>query len=374
MTRRLTKREFLRMSALCACGMMAPIPGWGMADRKQPGKFSLEAIWYTTTPRGVLCGICPNACTLKPGEVSTCHNRINIGNKLYSIAYGNPCAVHVDPIEKKPLLHFLPQSRTFSIATAGCNFACLNCQNWQISQTSPDKTTNIELMPDAVVANCLKNDCTSIAYTYSEPISFYEYMFDTARIARNAGLKNVMVSNGYINPEPLNALIPYLDAANIDLKVFDQDLYLKLTGGKMQPVLDTLVTLQKSKVWLEITNLVVPSWSDDLAMIGRMCRWLADHGFREVPLHFSRFTPLHKLTQLPVTPLNTLLKAREAALKEGLKYVYIGNVPGKGFEDTICPACGKAVVERRGFSILTNHIQNGRCAFCHTAVAGIWNT
>lgn len=374
MTRRLTKREFLRMSALCACGMMAPIPGWGMADRKQPGKFSREAIWYTTTPRGVLCGICPNTCTLKPGEVSTCHNRINIGNKLYSIAYGNPCAVHVDPIEKKPLLHFLPQSRTFSIATAGCNFACLNCQNWQISQTSPDKTTNIELMPDAVVANCLNNDCTSIAYTYSEPISFYEYMFDTARIARNAGLKNVMVSNGYINPEPLNALIPYLDAANIDLKVFDQDLYLKLTGGKMQPVLDTLVTLQKSKVWLEITNLVVPSWSDDLAMIGRMCRWLADHGFREVPLHFSRFTPLHKLTQLPVTPLNTLLKARETALKEGLKYVYIGNVPGKGFEDTICPACGKAVVERRGFSILTNHIQNGRCAFCHTAVAGIWNT
>lgn len=374
MTRRLTKREFLRMSALCACGMMAPIPGWGMADRKQPGKFSREAIWYTTTPRGVLCGICPNTCTLKPGEVSTCHNRINIGNKLYSIAYGNPCAVHVDPIEKKPLLHFLPQSRTFSIATAGCNFACLNCQNWQISQTSPDKTTNIELMPDAVVANCLKNDCTSIAYTYSEPISFYEYMFDTARIARNAGLKNVMVSNGYINPEPLNALIPYLDAANIDLKVFDQDLYLKLTGGKMQPVLDTLVTLQKSKVWLEITNLVVPSWSDDLAMIGRMCRWLADHGFREVPLHFSRFTPLHKLTQLPVTPLNTLLKAREAAMKEGLKYVYIGNVPGKGFEDTICPACGKAVVGRRGFSILTNHIQNGRCAFCHSAVAGIWNT
>ncbi|HPJ77280.1 MAG TPA: AmmeMemoRadiSam system radical SAM enzyme [Prolixibacteraceae bacterium] len=374
MTRRLTKREFLRMSALCACGMMAPIPGWGMADRKQPGKFSREAIWYTTTPRGVLCGICPNTCTLKPGEVSTCHNRINIGNKLYSIAYGNPCAVHVDPIEKKPLLHFLPQSRTFSIATAGCNFACLNCQNWQISQTSPYKTTNIELMPDAVVANCLKNDCTSIAYTYSEPISFYEYMFDTARIARNAGLKNVMVSNGYINPEPLNALIPYLDAANIDLKVFDQDLYLKLTGGKMQPVLDTLVTLQKSKVWLEITNLVVPSWSDDLAMIGRMCRWLADHGFREVPLHFSRFTPLHKLTQLPVTPLNTLLKAREAAMKEGLKYVYIGNVPGKGFEDTICPACGKAVVGRRGFSILTNHIQNGRCAFCHSAVAGIWNT
>jgi len=362
------------MSALCACGMMAPIPGWGMADRKQPGKFSREAIWYTTTPRGVLCGICPNTCTLKPGEVSTCHNRINIGNKLYSIAYGNPCAVHVDPIEKKPLLHFLPQSRTFSIATAGCNFACLNCQNWQISQTSPYKTTNIELMPDAVVANCLKNDCTSIAYTYSEPISFYEYMFDTARIARNAGLKNVMVSNGYINPEPLNALIPYLDAANIDLKVFDQDLYLKLTGGKMQPVLDTLVTLQKSKVWLEITNLVVPSWSDDLAMIGRMCRWLADHGFREVPLHFSRFTPLHKLTQLPVTPLNTLLKAREAAMKEGLKYVYIGNVPGKGFEDTICPACGKAVVGRRGFSILTNHIQNGRCAFCHSAVAGIWNT
>lgn len=369
----ITKREFLKLSALCAGGMLLPFPGAANGDRRL-GKFSREAIYYTPTPRGVVCGICPNECTLKPGEVSTCHNRINIDNKLYSMAYGNPCAVHADPIEKKPLLHFLPQSRAFSIATAGCSFACLNCQNWQISQTSPDKTDNADLMPEAVVANSLKNNCASIAYTYSEPISFYEYMFDTARLAHKAGVKNVMVSNGYINAEPLRALIPHLDAANIDLKVFDANLHLKLTGGKLQPVLDTLLTLQKSKVWLEITNLIVPSWSDDLAMIGRMCQWLADNGFREVPLHFSRFTPLHKLTQLPVTPLTTLMKARESAHKAGLRYVYIGNVPGKGFEDTVCPGCGKTVVERRGYSILANQIQKGECSFCHTKIAGVWNT
>lgn len=369
---RISKRDFIRLSALGAGGLLCPVSGFATPDKKHPGKYSREAIWYTVTPRGVVCGICPNECTLRPGEVSICHNRVNIGNKLYSIAYGNPCAIHVDPVEKKPLFHFLPQTRAFSIATAGCNFACLNCQNWQISQTSPDMTANADLMPDAVVANCIRNDCASIAYTYSEPISFYEYMFDTARIARNAGIKNVMVSNGYINPEPLKALVPYLDAANIDLKCFDNTLHMKLTGGKLQPVLDTLLTLQKSEVWLEITNLVVPSWSDDREMIGKMCRWLSTNGFREVPLHFSRFSPLHKLTQLPVTPLSSLLKAREIAMGEGLQYVYIGNVPGKGFENTVCPGCGKTVVERRGFTQLSNHLTTGKCSYCNAPVAGVW--
>ncbi len=368
----MTKREFLRLSAGGLACLVCPGFAGASGAGKDAGKFSTEAHFYTVTPRGVLCGICPNECTLKPGEESTCHNRINIGNKLYSVAYGNPCAVHIDPVEKKPLLHFMPQSKTFSIATAGCNFACLNCQNWEISQTSPSKTRNVPLMPAEVLKSCIDNGCSSVSYTYSEPISFYEYMYDTARLASEKGIRNIMVSNGYINPEPLQKLIPFIDAVNIDLKVFDKQTYLKLTGGKMEHVLNTLLAFQKSKVWLEITNLIVPSWSDNPDTISRMCKWLAENGFKEVPLHFSRFTPLYKLTQLPPTPLNTLIRAREAAVAEGLKYVYIGNVPGKGFEDTVCPACGKMVVERRGFSILSNNLENGKCKSCGSTIAGVW--
>ncbi len=370
---KMTKREFIRLCSLCAAGWMVPQGKAYAGNPGKPGKFSREAAFYTVTPRGVQCGICPNECNLKPGEVSTCHNRINVGNKLYSIAYGNPCAVHVDPVEKKPLLHFLPRSRTFSMATAGCSFACLNCQNWEISQTSPDKTRNTELMPEEAVAACICNSCQSIAYTYSEPISFYEYMSETARIAHTRGIRNVMVSNGYINPDPLQRLIPLLDAANIDLKAFDSSIYLKLTGGKMRPVLDALIALQKSSVWLEITNLVVPSWTDDLDMIKRMCVWLVNNGFSKVPLHFSRFTPLYKLSQLPLTPLSTLLKARDIASAEGLKYVYIGNVPGKNFENTICHSCGQVLIERSGYTILANHLDNGTCRFCHEVIPGRWS-
>lgn len=368
----ITRRDFILRTGCCTAGMFCL--GSAVADpfRAAEERSRREAYFYTVTPRGVKCGICPNECTLRPGEESICHNRVNYKDKLYSIAYGNPCAVHVDPIEKKPLFHFLPQSRTFSIATAGCNFACLNCQNWEISQTSPAKTRNSDLFPKEVVSSCLGEECQSIAYTYSEPVSFYEYMFDTAKLAREKQVKNVMVSNGFINQEPLKKLIPYLDAANIDLKAFDKDLHLKLTGGTLQPVLDTLLSLKKNKVWLEITNLIVPSWTDDQEMIRRMCQWLVSNGFAEVPLHFSRFYPLYKLTQLPMTPLSTLIKAREIAQKEGCKFVYIGNVPGKGYENTYCPSCKKMIMERSGFSILSNNLEKGRCKFCQTEVSGVW--
>jgi pyruvate formate lyase activating enzyme len=292
---------------------------------------------------------------------------------LYSIAYGNPCAVHVDPIEKKPLLHFLPKSYAYSIATAGCNFACLNCQNWDISQTSPKQTSNADLMPERVVEECLKNNCKSIAYTYSEPISFYEYVYDTAKLAHTKGIKNVFISNGYINPEPLEKLAPYLDAANINLKSFSDAIYLKLNAGKLQPVLNTLKTLKDNNVWLEITNLVVPSWTDDFDMIKKMCGWLVANGFSEYPLHFNRFYPMYKLTQLPATPANTLLKAKEIAEKAGCKYVYTGNAPETGDEDTYCPKCKTIVVERKGYSILSIKIDNGKCSNCGHIVNGVWN-
>jgi len=371
---KISKREFIQKGVLCMGGILCPniLDAGNSFAAEKLWKWSREAIFYTVTPRGVKCGICPNECTLRPGETSQCNNRINFNNKLYSIAYGNPCAVHVDPIEKKPLLHFLPQSTAYSIATAGCNMACLNCQNWDISQTSPKKTRNYDLMPEKVVNECLRNQCQSIAYTYSEPISFYEYVYDTSVIARSKGIKNVFISNGFINPEPLKKLAPYLDAANINLKSFSDTIYQKLNAGKLQPILNTLKTLKEYNVWLEITNLIVPSWTDDFDMIKRMCDWLMTNGFAEYPLHFSRFHPSYKLTQLPETPLQILIKARTIAEKAGMKYVYIGNVPSAGMENTKCPGCKKIVVERKGFTVISNNIDKGKCKYCGTKVNGNW--
>jgi pyruvate formate lyase activating enzyme len=371
---KINKRDFLKKSSLCAGSLFcANLFSNNMsAENVRMWKWSREAIFYTSTPRGVRCGVCPNECTLKQGETSVCNNRVCYDDKLYSIAYGNPCAVHIDPIEKKPLLHFLPRSQAFSIATAGCNFACLNCQNWEISQTSPKKTTNIDLMPNQVVEQCIQNKCASIAYTYSEPVSFYEYVYDTAMLARSKNIRNVFVSNGYINDGPLSKLAPYLDAANINLKSFSDSIYLKLNAGKLQPVLNTLKTLKDNKVWLEITNLIVPSWTDDMDMIRKMCDWLVANGFEEYPLHFNRFFPLYKLTQLPATPIATLLKAREIAEQAGCRYVYVGNVPEIGTENTICPKCKKMLVERRGFALLSMDIEKGKCKFCGYSINGVW--
>jgi pyruvate formate lyase activating enzyme len=371
----ISKREFLKMGMLGAGGLVC-LRNMGLGnvlfESTKVDKCTREAMFYMVTPRGVKCLICPNECTLKPGELSTCHNRINKDNKLFTIAFGNPCAVHVDPIEKKPLLHFLPGTYAYSIATAGCNLACLNCQNWQISQTSPRETQNTDLMPQQVVDECIANKSTSIAYTYSEPIAFYDYTYETSKLAKAKGIKNLLISNGYINEEPLRKLCKVIDAANINLKSFSDEIYLKLNAGKLQPILNTLKIIKEEGVWLEITNLVVPSWTDDFDMIKRMCDWLVKNGFADYPLHFSRFNPMYKLTQLPATPVNTLLNAREIALKAGCKYVYIGNVPLAGTEDTTCPGCKKIVVERKGFHMISNNIVKGKCKYCGAVIHGVW--
>ena len=337
-----------------------------------PGKFSKEALFYSQTSKGIQCLKCPHYCLLAANESGRCRNRVNLKGKLYSIAYGNPCAVHIDPIEKKPLFHFLPTTRAFSIAAAGCNFRCLNCQNWQISQVSPNETDNADMMPGVVVDQCAKNRCESIAYTYSEPTSFFEYVLDTAKLARSKKIKNVLKSNGYINEEPLRSLSKYLDAANIDLKCYDDTLYAKLSGGKLEPVLKTLKVLKEEGVWLEITNLVIPSWTDDLNMIKKMCEWMVKNGLYECPLHFTRFTPLYKLTQLPLTPVSILEKARDTAMSAGMHYVFIGNVPGHASENTYCFRCRKLIIERKGFSIMQNFVANGTCKLCGEKIPGVW--
>lgn len=339
----------------------------------EQGIYRKIALFQEETARGIMCRICPNECVLKEGEISKCNNRKVYKSKLYTMAYGNPCSVNVDPVEKKPLYHFYPGSRAFSIATAGCNLVCLNCQNWTISQTSPDKTRNVELPPKLVVEECQKNNCKSIAYTYSEPVTFYEYAFETATIAKSEGVKNIFKSNGYINPEPLKKLCSVIDAANIDLKAITESTYLKLSGAKLQPVLDSLKIYKDMGVWLEITNLIIPSWTDNRDDIRKLCKWLIQNGFSDTPLHFSRFYPLYKLDQLPPTPVETLNIAAKIASEEGLKYVYTGNVPGNELSDTRCPSCGNIVVARQGYRIVSNSIKKGNCSYCGNQIPGIWS-
>jgi pyruvate formate lyase activating enzyme len=383
-TTSLSKRQFMKYCIFgvggCVLGVrhldaLAGIVG-GTSSFVTPSgelwKWSKEALFYTQTPRGLKCHKCPNACELSVGQTGRCRNRVNHRGKMYSIAYGNPCAVHIDPIEKKPLFHFLPSTRAFSIAAAGCNLACLNCQNWQISQVSPEETDNVDMMPSDVVEHCLNNHCESIAYTYSEPTTFYEYAYDTAKLAREKKIRNVWKSSGYINEGPLRKLCTYIDAANIDLKGFDDEIYQKLNSARLAPVLRTLQVFKEEQVWLEITNLVVPTWTDNLDLIKKMCEWLCSSGLQDCPLHFSRFTPMYKLNQLPLTPVSTLSSAREIALAAGMRYVYIGNVPGHAAENTYCHKCKKMIVERRGFSIVSNNIVIGKCKFCGEKIPGVW--
>lgn len=371
----LSKRDFLKKSLALSAGLMC-LPyrnAFSSISTEKQVLFKKIALFQEETARGIMCRICPNECVLKEGELSKCNNRRVQNSKLYTMAYGNPCSVNVDPVEKKPLYHFLPGSKAFSIATAGCNLVCLNCQNWTISQTSPDKTRNFDMMPEAVVKESIKNNCSSIAYTYSEPVTFYEYAFETATMARDFGVKNIFKSNGYINTEPLKKICTVLDAANIDLKAINESTYLKLTGGKLQPVLDSLKVFRDSGVWLEITNLVIPEWTDNLDDIGTMCKWLSDNGFKNTPLHFSRFYPLHKLEQLPATPVELLNSAYKIATDEGLKFVYTGNAPGNEISDTKCPSCHASVVVRQGYRIAVNNIKGGKCSNCGCEIEGVWN-
>lgn len=371
----INKRQFIKKCASVSAGMLIlpGVPGLNEMYSTLQAAGRKEAMFQEQTPRGVMCLICPNECVLKEGELSQCNNRKVFRSKLYTLAYGNPCSANVDPIEKKPFFHFLPGTRSFSIATAGCNLVCLNCQNWTISQTSPDKTRNFNLPPDKVVAEAKTKSCDSIAYTYSEPVTFYEFVYDTATIARKAGIKNILVSNGYINPEPLKKLCTVIDAANIDLKSFSDSTYLKLTGGKLQPVLDALKIYLDSGVWLEITNLVVPTWTDKTDEIGKMCKWLSENGFRNVPIHFSRFHPTYKLEQLPPTPVDILKKAAQIASSEGLNYVYTGNVPGNDISNTMCPKCKDTLIVRQGFRVAGNSLKNGKCPGCGTPIDGVWS-
>lgn len=338
-----------------------------MADKK-----NREAAYYEREGTALVCRICPHNCVINSGKRGFCRNRINRDGVLYSLTYGHPCALNIDPVEKKPLYHFKPQTQTLSLGTAGCNFRCLNCQNWSISQSASDEIKGYKMTPDAILALCHSEGVNSISYTYTEPTVFYEYMYDIAAMAKKQNIANIMVSNGYINTAPLNDLAPLIDAANIDIKTFDVSLHQKLTKGYPEAVQNTLLALKNQGVWIEMTNLLIPDWTAQPQHIEKMCQWLVENGFHQYPLHFNRFSPMYKLPHVKATPVSDLEKAREIALDKGMNYVYIGNVPGHNAMHTICPGCQKTVVKRTPFRLLENKLVNGCCPFCNEKIAGVW--
>ena len=320
----------------------------------------------------VQCRLCPKECRLLPGERGDCRVRVNLHGKLITLVYAKACALHVDPIEKKPLFHFLPGSSAFSVATAGCNLHCLNCQNWDISQADPENVDNIDLQPAQLVAEAVAHRCRTIAYTYTDPIIFYEYALDSCREAGERGLYNVLITAGFINPKPMEELAQVSHGANVDLKAFSDGFYRKITTGRLKPVLNAITTLRRHGVWVEITNLVIPTMNDGDDMVREMCGWIMSELGPDVPLHLSRFFPRYKMKDLPRTPASTLRRLRDLALSEGLHHVYIGNLGAPDSETTYCPSCGRKAIVRRGYTILENNIAGGHCSGCGEAIAGVW--
>jgi len=333
-----------------------------------------EASFYQKLKDNIVqCQLCPRRCTIPEGLRGYCRTRENRKGVLYTLVYAKPVAIHIDPIEKKPLFHFLPSAKAYSIATAGCNLKCKFCQNWEISQSKPEELEYIYLTPADLIKKVKESGTAVIAYTYNEPTIFYEYMLETAKLARQQGIKNVMHSNGYINEAPLKELAKYLDAANIDLKGFSEEYYAKLTEGSLAPVLNSLKVLKSQGVHIEITTLLLSGFNDDAAVLKKMCFWIKDNLGPDTPLHFSRFFPMYKLTSLNPTPLDSLERARRIAIECGLKYVYIGNISPNPAENTYCPGCGKIVIERNGYFVRQDNLKKGRCKFCGEEIAGIWN-
>ncbi len=325
-----------------------------------------EAMFYEKLEKNkmVQCHLCPRNCKIAEGKIGNCGVRKNIKGKLYSLNYAKPCTVSIDPIEKKPFFHFHPGSRTASIATVGCNFRCDFCQNFEISQAKIDDIKYSESPPKEIVDFCLKNECEGVSYTYTEPTIFYEYAYETAKLAHKEGLYNTFVSNGYINEKPLRKISKYLDAMNLDLKAFTDEYYKELCGvPSVEPVKKTAKLCKELDIFLEITNLIIPGYNDNKSDLRDLSKFVYDLG-EDTPLHFSRFSPFYKMKDAPETEMKTLRKARDIALDEGLNYVYIGNVFANEAENTYCPSCGETVIGRVGFNINETNLTKNKCSNC----------
>jgi pyruvate formate lyase activating enzyme len=335
-----------------------------------------EAMLYSPLEDGkVQCILCNHRCIISSSKRGLCGVRENQGGKLYTLVYGRPISLNVDPIEKKPLFHLFPGSTSFSIATVGCNFRCLQCQNNEISQMPRDGDGRIEgseVSLSKVMSLTKQYRCQSISYTYTEPTIYFEYAFEIARQAHQGGIKNIFVTNGYMTEEALMTIQPYLDAANVDLKSFREKFYKEVCGAKLQPVLENLKWMREMGIWVEITTLVIPTLNDSDQEFEEIAQFIVSLG-REVPWHISAFYPTYKMLNLPRTSASTLHRAREIGIKAGLRYVYCGNIPGEEGEDTFCPHCGRKVIERIGFRVAKNDVVNGACRHCRGKIDGIWN-
>lgn len=319
----------------------------------------------------VKCNLCSHRCVIREGKNGICGVRTNRNGALYSLVYGKSIDEHVDPIEKKPLFHFYPGSRSFSLATVGCNFRCQHCQNFSISQMPRDQGVIMghNLSPEKVIQTTKESGCQSISYTYTEPTIFFEYAYDTAVLAHQEGLKNVFVTNGFITPEALRVIQPYLDAANVDLKAFTEEFYRKVCGARLQPVLDSLRLYKELGIWLEVTTLIIPTHNDSEEELGKIAEFVKSLG-EDTPWHVTQFYPTYKLVDQPRTPVETLRRARQIGLEAGLRYVYEGNVPGEGGENTYCYNCGRPLIERYGYLIQANRIKDSKCYNCGVKIDG----
>lgn len=351
-----------------------------------------EALFYEVAAnQRVRCTLCPHFCKVAPGRHGACGVRINREGKLYTLVADRVVAQEVDPIEKKPLFHFLPGSSAYSIATVGCNLRCLFCQNWEISQgpkTEPAEPPDfvcapmaerpmtrlggLPVTPEAVVAGAGASHCAGIAYTYTEPTIFFELALETAKAARRADLKNIFITNGFITPEALRMIAPYLDAANIDLKGFRDAYYKRVCGASLQPVLDAIRLYKELGVWIELTTLLVPGRNDDEAELRELAGFIKSDLGEEVPWHISRFFPAYKMEHVPITPIESLHRAERIGREAGLRHVYLGNVPDEGGENTSCPGCGALLIRRAGLLMIEDRLKDGTCPTCRRRVAGVW--
>lgn len=375
----MTKREFLKFCGTSFCVLCAAhffsSPQTLQAQMAKKGLIKTKLSPYFTSLDGgdIQCELCPRRCRVAKGKRGFCRVRENREGKYYSLVYGNPCVIHLDPIEKEPFFHVLPGTTSLTISTAGCNFQCKFCENWEISQASPEDVYSYEIPPDVMVKRAKEMGARSLAYTYAEPTIFFEYMLDVGSFAKKAGILNVIHSNGFINPGPLRDLCKVLDAAHIDLKGFTETFYRELCSGEMVPVLETMKALKEEKIHVEITNLVIPTKNDEMSMLREMFIWIKREMGADTPLHLSRFYPRHKLKKLPSTPISTLEKARAMAFSCGLEYVYIGKVPGHEGWNTFCPKCRHMIIQRTGYMIGEMHLKGGNCEYCGNPIPGIWS-
>lgn len=370
------RRHFLRTIAGMASLLLLkkiPLHALEQIENTTPMNNVHKAKFYEKLTDGIVqCLLCPHHCKLQKDQMGICRTRISDGNDLYTLAYNNPIALHLDPMEKKPLYHFFPAQKILSLGTAGCNFRCLNCQNYSISQVSPRDVSSLNYTPEQIVDTAIELKVKFIAYTYTEPTVFYEYMYDIARLASSKGIRNVMITNGYIEEKPLKELLEYMDAFNIDLKSFNKQTYRKLCGGELDDVLRTIKTVHQSGRWLEITHLMVTDYTDKLDEFSQMVDWLIDNGFAEVPLHISRFFPAYKLSNSRPTDTSIIQKARQLALEKKIAFVYTGNFADDQGQNTYCPSCKSLLIQRNYYDVRLINIASGVCRLCGKSIPGVW--